>query len=278
MKIALVYISPNKTTEIITAKLCNELRKFSAIKKVNLGDEKFHNIDDINTTIFKDIDIIGFGSPVFHLRVLKPINVFIKSKAKEIIKVNPSISAFIYVTYSGGTSGKSLLNAAQDLNNMGYKVLGGFKVVAPHFWSSFDNFPEKNKVQLLKCFSTELEKRMNNPPVWKNLKKSLKYQSLLVKIIYPLTKITGKIRELELPIKVDKELCIQCKLCQKECPVVAITVDDFPKIDKSKCIHCFHCVNICPKNAITSDIEKAIKIVEKNRRIVGIEIPQNHIY
>ena len=159
-----------------------------------------------------------------------------------------------------------------------YKVLGGFKVVAPHFWSSFDNFPEKNKVQLLKCFSTELEKRMNNPPVWKNLKKSLKYQSLLVKIIYPLTKITGKIRELELPIKVDKELCIQCKLCQKECPVVAITVDDFPKIDKSKCIHCFHCVNICPKNAITSDIEKAIKIVEKNRRIVGIEIPQNHIY
>ena len=129
--------------------------------------------------------------PVFHLRLLKPINVFIKSKAKEVIKVNPSISAFIYVTYAGVTSGKSLLNAARDLNNMGYKVLGGFKVVAPHFWSSFDNFP---------------------------------------------------------------------------------------KIDKSKCIHCFHCVNICPKNAITSDIEKAKKIVEKNRRIVGIEIPQNHIY
>ena len=278
MKIALIYISPNKTTEIITNKLSNELERFSTIKKINLGDKKFHNIDDIDPVIFKDIDIIGFGSPVYHLRMLRPIDLFIKTKTEEIIKINPSICAFIYVTYSGVTSGKSLLNAAKDLNKIGYKVLGAFKVVAPHFWSSFDNFPEKNKAQLINNFSIELEKRNKNPPAWKKLKKSLEYQSLLIKIIYPLTKITGKIRELELPIKVNKDLCIRCKLCQKECPVGAIIVNNFPERIAEKCIHCFHCVKICPKNAITSNIEKAKKIVKKNRRIVGSEMPQNHIY
>lgn len=278
MKIAVVYISPNKTTEIITAKLCDELERFGEIKRINLGDKEFHNIDDIDVAIFKDIDIIGFGSPVFHLRLLKPIDRFIKSKAREIIKVNPSISAFVYVTYAGITSGKSLLNAAKDLNKAGFKVLGAFKVVAPHFWSSFDDFPEENKIQLIKNFSVELEKRMNNPLSWKNLKQSLKYRSPLVKILYPATKIIGKIREMEMPIKVNKELCIQCALCQNECPVGAIVVNGFPEIDRNKCIHCFHCVKICPANAIVSDVEKAKKIVEKNRRIVGNEIPQNRIY
>ena len=200
MKIALLYISPNKTTEIITAKLCDELERFCEVKKINLGNEEFHNIDDIDTSIFNDIDIIGFGSPVFHLRMLKPMDVFIKSKAKEIIEANSSISVFVYITYAGITSGKALLNSAKDLNNMGYKVLGAFKVVAPHLWSSFDNFPEKNKVQLLEKFSIELEKRIKNPPTWENLKRSLKYQSTLVKIIYPLTKITGKIKSPKTPI------------------------------------------------------------------------------
>ncbi|MEA3423477.1 MAG: hypothetical protein U9Q80_06770, partial [Bacillota bacterium] len=73
MKIALIYISPNKTTGIITAKLCDELGRFGEIEKINLGDEKFHNIEDIDPAIFKDIDVIGFGSPVFHLRMLKPM-------------------------------------------------------------------------------------------------------------------------------------------------------------------------------------------------------------
>lgn len=278
MKIALIYISPNKTTGIITAKLCDELGRFGEIEKINLGDEKFHNIEDIDPAIFKDIDVIGFGSPVFHLRMLKPMDLFIKSKAKEIIKMNPSIRAFIYVTYAGISSGKSLLSAAKDLNKAGYEIIGAFKIVAPHFWSSFENFPEENKVRLIRNFSVELEKRMYDPQSWKTLKQSLKYQSALDKALYPLTKITGKIREMELTIKVDKELCNQCKLCQNECPVGAIAVEGFPEIDKNKCIHCFHRVKICPTNAIKADVEKAKRIVENNKRIIGNEIPQNSIY
>ena len=53
MKIALIYISPNRTTEIITAKLCGELGRFIEIEKINLGKRKFHDIEDIDPSIFK---------------------------------------------------------------------------------------------------------------------------------------------------------------------------------------------------------------------------------
>ena len=47
--------------------------------------------------------------------------------------------------------------------------------------------------------------------------------------------------------------CISCKLCQKNCPAGAITVDNFvASIDYSKCIDCGACVEKCPRKIIWS--------------------------
>lgn len=47
--------------------------------------------------------------------------------------------------------------------------------------------------------------------------------------------------------------CISCKLCEKNCPTGAITVDNFvAHIDYDKCIHCGKCESACPRKIIWS--------------------------
>ena len=53
-------------------------------------------------------------------------------------------------------------------------------------------------------------------------------------------------------IKVKKELCIGCRLCENDCPVNNICIKDNKAVIKTQdCINCGHCVAICPKGAIT---------------------------
>lgn len=54
-------------------------------------------------------------------------------------------------------------------------------------------------------------------------------------------------------IKFNKDKCKKCHLCEKKCPVDAITLktdDGYPVCDYSKCIRCLCCVEVCPHDAI----------------------------
>ncbi len=49
------------------------------------------------------------------------------------------------------------------------------------------------------------------------------------------------------PLKLTKEKCINCKKCEKVCPMQLKVREDDAKPD---CIKCGRCVNSCPKNAL----------------------------
>lgn len=57
--------------------------------------------------------------------------------------------------------------------------------------------------------------------------------------------------------------CIGCKICEKNCPVEAIKVENnHAVIDYEKCISCGVCAQKCPKKVIVSDVEEASKVEE----------------
>ena len=47
--------------------------------------------------------------------------------------------------------------------------------------------------------------------------------------------------------------CINCEVCEVECPTGALSVYPEINIDKSKCIHCHNCLNFHEHGCIVAD-------------------------
>lgn len=52
--------------------------------------------------------------------------------------------------------------------------------------------------------------------------------------------------------KVNKEVCVACGACMKECKFGAITIKNgvYAQVDKNQCVGCNKCAKICPASVI----------------------------
>ena len=88
----------------------------------------------------------------------------------------------------------------------------------------------------------------------------------------PISKSRGK-------LKFYPEKCIDCKICMKDCPSNAITINTVGEkqfecvIDLSKCIYCAQCVDSCPKKAL--DTTEEFELAQLNRGKLVVKIDAN---
>ena len=58
-------------------------------------------------------------------------------------------------------------------------------------------------------------------------------------------------------LKYKDSYCTLCGICKKQCPVDAISLEEYITVDFDKCIGCGDCVTACPKKIIKIRDEKA---------------------
>jgi uncharacterized protein (DUF362 family)/NAD-dependent dihydropyrimidine dehydrogenase PreA subunit len=72
-------------------------------------------------------------------------------------------------------------------------------------------------------------------------------------------------------IKFDRKKCVRCGICEKKCPVKAITLKPYPECNSDKCIRCLCCIEVCPHDAIYVGEHWLRKILKKTAKKLNLK-------
>lgn len=73
----------------------------------------------------------------------------------------------------------------------------------------------------------------------------------------------------------DMQKCIWCRLCEKNCPTLAIVTDKEHKtqtIVRARCIACRTCVDVCPTNTITMEPKYSEAVYLREVHVYGLNM------
>lgn len=273
MKILLLYISPNRTTHKISRVLRDHLSQAGhSVTLLDIGRQAKCIPQDLLPHLPESVDLVGIGSPVYHMRMLAPMQAnlsFVLSHLRQPLK------AFLYLTYGGITTGKALLLASEILERYKVPVVGAVKIWAPHFYHRVA-YPDPAALQTAEAFCQRLEESQFQAIPSDQLRGLFSYQTWKVKAIFPLTHWISKVRRL--PIRIDAAKCTQCQRCVNECPTGAMELGETVIYNRQQCIFCYHCTTVCRQQAVLCPTEKVEEMLQVNKKIIGCEQPTNAVY
>lgn len=63
--------------------------------------------------------------------------------------------------------------------------------------------------------------------------------------------------------------CINCEVCEVDCPTGALSILPHVNIDKSKCIHCHKCLNVHDRGCVVADCNRMVRDSDSTLKIYG---------
>lgn len=224
-KVHLVYFSPTGNTQsvirIVAKSFSNEISEY---------DMTAYSSSDMQLK-FEENDVVIFGFPVYGGRVPETFRDRMNG-----VKGQDTLAALI-ATYGNRDYEDALFEMKDIAESNGFLPVGAAAVVTEHsvIRSIASGRPDANDIAFLEDFCSKLKKKFTSKGELFNLT------------------VSGKKpyrRYVKLPmIPFVAASCTACGLCEKECPVGAISKKNLRKTDKGKCIGCMRCVRICPQNA-----------------------------
>lgn len=243
MKTNIYYFSGTGNTFKVAESLKNELEALgSEVGFADIAKGETHTPADAIVIAYP---IYGFNSP---LNVIE----FVKALPEDVIKV-----------YFLKTSGEPLklndassLTLVKTLKRKGYTICGEYHYIMPYnmIFRHTDELASKMlKVskERVKTMAKDIADGVSRPIV---MPASAKIMRAVCKIEHKGMAMNGRL------YKVNKDKCIKCGKCVRNCPKQNIVYENGKFRFKGDCLGCARCAFTCPTDAITTGLLNFLKV------------------
>jgi flavodoxin/NAD-dependent dihydropyrimidine dehydrogenase PreA subunit len=245
MNIVIVYFSQSGNTRKVAQTIADAFRKAGHTTRT------IPMKGDLSKEI-SDCEVLGVGVPCFESQAPTPV--------KDFLQTLPPLNGkptFVFAT-SSGAPGRVLYDLTSRLRKKGAEVMGGFIArgtvyfPAPSLVGRMPARPNQDDLAQARTFAEAVDRYLrsgHSGPMPGGRKDAL----TLTWAFYQLVGLIAKpplLRILMPKPKLNRDLCDQCKLCCRQCPMQSISMKPYPVLS-GRCIRCYHCYNICPQKAFS---------------------------
>ena len=235
---AIIFFSGTGNTKYI-AKLFKEKFKFENINTDLIDIQKE---DKLNKTY----DFYVFGGPI-HAEMIPKILVDWINKNIE----NENKKCIIYHTLAGDRHSESRIYLAKILNKKGLDVVINTSIQMPnnYYHKFFKRDSDEEIKRVLSLAPSKVDKIVKDFLNENRSDINYKKSTFATKMVYDVFLVYAK-KYAKRNFSLDKNKCIDCKICEHECPTKNITIENKNIEFYNKCIGCEKCIHRCPTNAI----------------------------
>lgn len=243
---AVIFFSGTGNTKYV-AKLFKE-----RFNKENINIE----IIDIQKTenLNKEYDFYIFGGPIHAEMVPK---ILIDWVIKNI--PNEPKKCIVYHTLAGDKHSPSRIYLAKLLKKKGLDVVINTSIKMPnnYYHRFFKREKDEEILNVLKLAPNRVDEIVKDFINDKRSDINYKKSTIAFKMVYNGFLIYAR-KYAKRNFSVDEKKCINCKICENECPTKNISMNDKKIEFYNKCIGCEKCIHRCPTNAILFKKEQFI--------------------